>query len=224
MIEMLHSIKFESVTMVTLTYGREYPKEVKEWKANLKEWRRRFERLLGPKQSIWRLELQKRGAPHFHILIMDCPYIPITDIQNIWYSVTKTPISLQYGNGCDIQTVKGDGGKSLIMSYVAKYAAKLPEENPNIENGKLGRIWGYWNIDEPKPIKCVLFEREAEEVAQLVMGMWAKKYYTPDDLTHCTLLGEELGTGAFQTTVKRIVENVVAKRRYKKDNRVVFAT
>lgn len=176
------------------------------------------------KKCIWRLELQKRGAPHYHILIFDLPYVPVAGIQTIWYDIIKTPEELRYGNACDLQTVKGDGGKSLIMSYVAKYAAKLSEDYEGMTPVKLGRIWGCWNIEDEKPIKCVLWDIEAEEIANRVMGMWSKKYYTPDDLTRCTLFGEELGTGQFQATLKRVIEEVCAEYRVKPTKHVEFAT
>jgi len=168
--------------------------------------------------------LQKRGAPHFHLLCFDLPFISIDWVQSMWYSILKTPTSLQYGNAVDLQIIRSIGGKSLIMSYVSKYIGK-PSGNGNREGSKkLGRIWGYWNLEDEKPIECVLFEKEAEILATRVMSMWSKKYYIPDDLTRCTLFGEEMGTGEFQETVKREAEKITREYRAKPTNSLTFAT
>ena len=86
MMDLFLTIAWESLTAVifiTLTYPQEFPDP-----SLLKEHRRRFvERLRRrfPKaSSVYRLEFQKRGAPHWHFLWFGLPFLPKLDLQRIW--------------------------------------------------------------------------------------------------------------------------------------------
>lgn len=224
MIQMLHSVKFQTAVMITLTYGKEYEENWKAWKANLKEWRRRVERRFGVQRAIWRIELQRRGAPHFHILYLDFPFIPVGDLQSLWYDILHTPQEKRYGNSLDMRAVRGNGSQQRIMAYISKYIGKVEDYEDWEVKPKIGRIWGYWNLEEEPVLECELDTWECEEIARQVMSMWAKNYYTPDDLTRCTLFGEELGTGEFMTTLKNIVISVSERFRGKRGRKVTFIT
>lgn len=224
MIHMLHSVKFQTAVMVTLTYGADYPKEWKKWKANLKEWRRRFEFRYGHTKAIWRIELQKRAAPHFHILYLDMPFIPVDTLQSSWYDIIKTPPELRYGNGLDLKAVRGSSSHKQIMAYVSKYIGKVERYDDWEEKPKIGRIWGYWNLKEEPFLECELSEFECKEVAKRVMSMWAKNYYTPADLSLCTLFGEEMGSGEFMSAVRDIILAVSERSRGKFGKKVTFVT
>ncbi|WP_433501827.1 rolling circle replication-associated protein (plasmid) [Sphaerimonospora sp. CA-214678] len=60
--------------MVTLTYPGDWltvAPNGKVVKAQLKALRKRYERAWGePLQAVWKLEFQRRGAPHFHLLLV----------------------------------------------------------------------------------------------------------------------------------------------------------
>ena len=224
MIKTLHRVKFETVTLLTLTYGHDWNKDPRQWKQNLKEFRRRFNREFTLLRAIWRLEFQKRGAPHFHLLVFDYPFIDLDRVQTIWYDILKTPPSQRYGNAVDVKHVKGDGNKSLIMSYVSKYVAKTSGPSAGEIPSSVGRVWGYWDIVEEDPIECEIWDYEAVDIAGQVMSMWSKHYYTPEDLTLGSLFGEELGTGNFQATVKKIVLSVSERKRGKFGKKVTFVT
>lgn len=224
MIEMLHSVKFETAVLITLTYGKEYPEDWHKWKANLKEWKRRTERRYGKLRGIWRIELQQRGAPHFHILYLDLPFIPVDTLQSLWYDIIRTPLEQRYGNGLDLKAVRGSTSHKQIMSYVSKYVGKLETYEDWDEKPKIGRIWGHWNMDLEPAIECELDDMEAKEIAEGVRSMWAKNYYTPDDVTRCTLFGEEMGTGEFMETVKALIVSVSERHRGKNGKKVTFST
>jgi hypothetical protein len=61
---------------VTLTYPRTYNPDPASWKRDVQAFRKRFERHFGKCPIVWRLELQERGAPHFHLLVFTPEYIP----------------------------------------------------------------------------------------------------------------------------------------------------
>lgn len=224
MLTMLHSVKFETAVLITLTYGAEYPESWEKWKANLKEWRRRTERLYGDLRCIWRIELQKRGAPHFHLLYLDLPYIPVGQLQDLWYGILGTPTGQRFGNALDLKAVRGKDGHQIVMTYVSKYVGKVEDYSDWDEKPKIGRIWGYWNLKEEPSIECELTVEESKIVGELVRSMWAKNYYTPDDITHCTLFGEEMGSGEFMTTTVEIIRRVTSLTRRSKNKEVTFVT
>lgn len=224
MMQMLHSVKFKSAVMITLTYPAVYPEDWRKWKANLKEWRRRTEKHYGALRAIWRIELQKRGAPHFHILYLDLPFIPVKDLQFLWYEILHTPEEQRFGNALDLKPIRTKEAHGKVMAYVSKYVGKLENYDGWEEKPKIGRIWGKWNLEEEPRVECELTEREAIAVAEKVRSMWAANYYTPDDLSRCTLFGEELGTGEFMDTVKSIIIAETERQRGRFGKKVTFNT
>ena len=60
--------------IVTLTYPNEYTHDSKQWKNDLENLFKRMVRLWPGAAFIWKLEPQKRGAPHFHLMVWGVPY------------------------------------------------------------------------------------------------------------------------------------------------------
>ena len=72
---MLHSLAKANADpsfFITLTYGDVYP-SMSEAKEDFRVWSQRFRRTLGRAGMkaclVWRVERQRRGSPHFHLLI-----------------------------------------------------------------------------------------------------------------------------------------------------------
>lgn len=102
-----------------------------------------------PKSSVvWRMEYQKRGAIHFHILAFDLVYWPQRDLGGVWSKCTK-----ENNSRVDIRLVRSRKG---VMHYVSKYIAKVEKrvgstsfiQAPYLHGYKKwrkGRFWGYHN-------------------------------------------------------------------------------
>jgi len=132
---------------VTLTYPDKFPEPIIA-KINLKEFIRRFKRRFPTGGFIWKLEPQKRGAPHFHLLVWGCdqlwlmPFVP-----NTWYEIAgqgdEKHLSWHWGlcgNGnvhC-VQKVKSFKG---VWFYASKYLGKTFEVS-GWTNKWTGRYWG----------------------------------------------------------------------------------
>jgi len=58
----------KSGSFVTLTYHNNYPEEPSEYKTHLHRFLDDVKRVYPEILYIWKLEFQKRGAPHFHIM------------------------------------------------------------------------------------------------------------------------------------------------------------
>jgi len=106
----------ERATFITLTYHQaEY--SAKRAKRDLRAFLKRLYRAYGIKAVLWRLEPQKRGSWHFHLLVWGLPYYPKSDLLKDWREVTGQGTITQ----CDIQLVEN---AKKARSYVAKYIAK----------------------------------------------------------------------------------------------------
>lgn len=128
---------------ITLTYGATWSEDWHEWKAHLEAFRKRFEREFGQCLIEWRLELQERGAPHFHLLVFHPEYIPYRWLAKAWNDIAAPGDADHLAAGTEVKRVRSWRG---VASYVAKYMSK---EQGAAEGYKreMGRLWGFWNLE-----------------------------------------------------------------------------
>lgn len=132
---------------ITLTYGQAWPSE-KIAKKHLKAFIRRIRKHYPRASIIWRLEYQKRGAPHFHLIVFRLPFIPKEKVAQVWAEIIGAEFC---DNSREISRppftrIESIDNKRKAMMYVAKYVAKaegggfnnVPYQNQHSE----GRFWG----------------------------------------------------------------------------------
>lgn len=205
----LHKLKFEKVSFITLTYPSEFPTDPIIYKAHLKEWRRRFEKMYGKVSAIWRLEFQARGAPHFHIMYLDCPWVDIKEVCWMWKCVTHTWDMAHELLGVDIKLIVDSGEQALIAFYLGKYIAKVDERNQNGTIDKCGRWWGRWNIEEESPVEVEITDWEAKLVCGYALAhRGSGTSWEPPDPTLCTVFGSRMGSGEFGNYILRCTESL----------------
>lgn len=125
---------------ITITYPREYPTESNVYKAHARALLKRLRRRFGARPVIWRLEFQKRGAPHFHLLVWD---LEVTDelkpwLLQAWYEVCGTGDRRHLRRGVDVQRMES---WKRVTVYVSKYVAKVQDGREGAAVSP-GRIWG----------------------------------------------------------------------------------
>lgn len=131
---------------VTLTYHHSWPKDRHGRKRHLDAFRKRLERHYGAFPAVWRLEFQKRGAPHYHLLMwLPVPCVahrlgPLRDrIASYWNEVVD-PGNLDHLNaGTSLEIPRSWRG---VNSYAAKYMGKLEQLQEGASS--VGRFWGVW--------------------------------------------------------------------------------
>lgn len=72
MLKKLNKVDFQSgkkPLFVTLTYPGIYPTKRERYKRDLDVFLKRMKREFGEVAYMWRLESQKRGAPHYHLIV-----------------------------------------------------------------------------------------------------------------------------------------------------------
>ena len=145
--------------LFTLTYPLEYPTDSKIYKRHfdtfLKRVRRRFKKVCG----FWKLEFQKRGAPHYHLIVWGISYedlligelsswlnehpefysdVALGELQawvsQAWYESAASGDEKHLRAGTKVETVRKNKD---IMAYAAKYVGKLETGAQGV-----GRFWG----------------------------------------------------------------------------------
>lgn len=133
------------VVFVTLTYPARYP-DAMTAKGHLRALFERIRRRYAQSSAIWRLEYQERGAPHFHILFFDLPYLPFALLRQWWSEIIRAYVDASLPR-VRIEKIRSKQG---AMYYAAKYCAKMAttEDQSFFINSTYlhaGRWWGVFN-------------------------------------------------------------------------------
>lgn len=132
---------------VTMTYPGEFDVDFHEWKNDLHKFARRFARRFPAAAFVWRLEPQKRGAPHYHLLVygvtMDGD--TVAWFHKAWFESVKSGDEKHFIYGVKVENIRSRRG---VNAYVSKYIAKK-QGIPSAEDGApvvdwafVGRWWG----------------------------------------------------------------------------------
>lgn len=118
----------------------------------LQVWLKRLNRAYPAVAAVWRMEYQKRGAPHFHLILFNTPWLKKEWIETSWGEVVEEERPFT-----QIKRVYNGRG---MMSYAAKYCAKLASSSTGFNNDSYltvlpkiqsvicdspGRVWGVYN-------------------------------------------------------------------------------
>jgi hypothetical protein len=167
---------------ITLTYPALYAADWKIWKRDLdtlfKRLERKYPELVG---CCWRVEYQRRGAPHFHLIAVcskACESLVLFRVQiaEMWAEIVAEGYKISGGDmavyapeqekhrraGTGVEAVQG---RKQLMAYVSKYLAKVDQVNAPAE---WGRNWGFRNLNgklDFSPVEVV--EIDYCEAAQL---------------------------------------------------------
>ena len=110
---------------LTLTYPKNYP-DPKTAKKHLQTLFKRLKRKFPKCSGVWKYEPQKRGAPHFHIMFYNLPYLAKEELSAMWLEIIGDQYA-DYSQGYKrapftrIETIRTHKG---CASYVSKYIAK----------------------------------------------------------------------------------------------------
>lgn len=165
-----------SALMVTLTYpGNDCPDaipEAKDWE-RYKDHLRRFGQETKRKwnaSAVWVLEFQKRGAPHYHLLVFGVGEAQMIEFRE-WVAKEWNRIvggdakHLQAGTQCDLAK-SPHGARAYLVKYMTKGEQAL-------EGLSVGRYWGKVNgkaipqaeelVEEITPAQAIIAARVARK-------------------------------------------------------------
>lgn len=129
---------------VTLTYGREWASDGRVWKRDLQTWWKRLVREDPTLAAIWKLEFQRRGAPHFHLFVYrkdegQPPFLDKRWVAQTWAEVTGDETEAHVRAGTRVESIRSRHG---AMFYAAKYMGKEDGSPPGPDSLEAGRVWG----------------------------------------------------------------------------------
>lgn len=122
LMKLLSTLAPEHALFITLTYPADYPNPRKA-KDHRRAFEKRMKRLFPKFSGVWRLEFQKRGAPHFHLIVFGVGFVGKDIVKQMWGDIIGYP---------DVFTRVEAVGSSRrhLMAYVSKYVAKVVAANP----------------------------------------------------------------------------------------------
>lgn len=149
------------VMMATFTYPGHWPENPLEWKEDMKSWRKRLEReydqaeegeftVRGSWSVVWKLEFQRRGAPHFHVVILLPEWMDGRQkelkrwAKRAWFEVVGSGDRHHKRFGFWMDQARSWAG---VGAYTTKYISKPCQAPVDYETGEIegvGRFWGVW--------------------------------------------------------------------------------
>ncbi len=153
---------------LTLTYPATYSNDYKDWKRDINVFFKRLYRFNPYLSAIWKLEFQKRGAPHYHIMIFNTDpfrrYINHKALSTLialyWYEIVGSNDEKHLKAGINYQPVST---YKAVRGYISKYVAKeATEEEAEIMHKFVGRYYGTHN-KEALPITEIIVELTPKE-------------------------------------------------------------
>ncbi len=154
--------------MLTLTYPGQWQQLVPDGataKQHLHQLRKRWERRWSvPMVGLWKLEFQRRGAPHFHLFV-----VPPGEHQQFrawlsltWAEIVNAPAAngerrrhVLAGTGIDYAQAARCADPKRLAVYFLKHGTKTRDDKeyqhrvPQLwrdNNSTPGRFWGYWHL------------------------------------------------------------------------------
>lgn len=176
------------VIFVTLTYPAQFP-STEQAKQHLRAFLERIRRLAPDASGIWRLEYQERGAPHFHLILFNLPYIPKRELTAMWGAI----VGLQFWDNSQalprppMTRIEAIRQPRKAMAYVSKYVAKHDDSGSSsgfndVPYLHAGRWWGVFNREKMQFAELLVLQISAtvnsmEQVLFQYKRLMAKKWY-----------------------------------------------
>lgn len=142
---------------ITLTYPGSYTydrKDSKAWKRNLDNFVHAFRRQFPDSWFFWKLEPQRRGAPHFHLVGSLGVRVNIVLLRKFiaetWFRVVGSGDVKHLQAGIQADFVNDSFGK--VKRYVCKYVSKISATDPAW--AAPGRWWGIVGRDKLPSSPC----------------------------------------------------------------------
>ena len=188
--------------MVTLTYPGDWLTVVPNGrvaKEHLQEFRRRYRRAWGTDlDAVWKLEFQRRGAPHFHLLMVPPRGVARSRsdaigwglafrpwLSAVWADVVNHPDPVEYlnhlraGTGIDFAEGMRARDPKRVAVYFTKHGTFRKKEYQHVvpdawqgPGDGPGRFWGYWRV-ERRVLAVEVAEDDAVWIAR-VARRWAR--------------------------------------------------
>lgn len=144
--------RLHDALFVTLTYPSEWSDAPAQWKRDLDTMCKRLERRWPRCSILWRLEFQRRGAPHFHLIVFGVRWLPHELLASWWYQTVGSGDERHQKAGTSIERVRS---WRHLVSYAAKYVAKVGDGS----GGAPSLVGRHWGVRRPRSLGIVRLRR-----------------------------------------------------------------
>lgn len=144
-------VSFKQVWFIGLTYPETCRPSLLNSRRHLDALRKRLVRRWGPWGITWKLEPQKNGSPHWHLLAI-VPRKQAHELREFrkwlaqaWYEVCQTGCPAHRYSGTSVSRGRSRSNALLVL---ARYTAKITLPFIDPSTGAIlpvGRCWGIWN-------------------------------------------------------------------------------
>ncbi|MBI5557674.1 MAG: hypothetical protein HY885_08550 [Deltaproteobacteria bacterium] len=166
LLKKLFSLPLYPSLFLTLTYPKYFPAESHEWKRHLDNFRRVLLDKFPKAWFFWKLEPQKRGAPHYHLIGDLGEEINIHLLRQyvsyLWFEVCGTGYPAHLAAGTNVEVIKDSERK--MQAYVCKYIGKV-DNTEYAAWSHPGRFWG------------IIGRKNLPEALSVAITMDAPEYY-----------------------------------------------
>ncbi len=163
---------------ITLTYPKHYPADCKEWKRHLDNFFRSFSRKFPDTWFFWKLEPQKRGAPHYHLIgnldVEINVHLLRRYVSELWYRTCGTGDLKHLHAGVQVDFIDDSVGK--MRAYVCKYVGKAETGYAYEEWEHPGRFWGVLGRKKLPPVSYIIIDLNENEFLKVkrLVRRWLK--------------------------------------------------
>lgn len=105
---------------------------------------------------LWILEFQRRGAPHFHVLIKG--FIPKAELARTWYDIVGSWDPGHLAAGTRVEAIKNP---DQVGAYMAAYMGKLDQKTVPKGYEHVGRFWGASRVLAKTFVRMKMLYRDA---------------------------------------------------------------
>jgi hypothetical protein len=151
-------LSYKTKLFCTFTFRDVYPIDYYSLHSYLLILLKRIERIVPDSCIVWRIEYQKRMAPHFHLMVFTThPFNTwkknnlAKRIKDSWGSLTQYINKYSYTVGSDIVEIKGIDN---LFFYISKYCSKPSDVNLKNEIGRYWGIRGNMKVLSEKEFEC----------------------------------------------------------------------
>ena len=179
LLKRLFSLSQYPSLFITLTYPRIFPADSQEWKRHLDNFFRSLRRDFPGAWFFWKLEPQKRGAPHFHLFGELGTKVNVFKLRrylsHLWFRVCGTNDPKHLLAGVQADFVNDSLGK--MRAYVCKYVGKAETDCVYPEWARPGRFWGIHGRENLPPVLASVFDLPQKDFCQVkrLIRRWLKR-------------------------------------------------
>lgn len=193
-------------------------------KADFKAWKKRWARRWGRPFAVWVFEFQKRGVPHFHLVIEVpegvCDEEFVETVRDMWFEVVGSGSEAHRTHGVDVEAWDDQSPGAYLAGYCSNRDKTYQHEVPDGYH-HCGKWWGVWGFKADvllasfelgkqefvkfrRTMRSYMFSKSREKAKRL--GTWVRKRRAHGSMNGCWVAGLDApGRGHFLWHLLRAV-------------------